>query len=129
MVDDMTWWYTQDREIALDPEIASDVLIQMSDPRSRHFATMRHETLPPDHLFGRRLEVLTLAVLSQLRAQGQLAPDRARVDLRGRPGDRAGARGGRVLRPRGRRRRGVTVDRGRPSRRERRLAPARASSA
>ena len=69
MVDDMTWWYTQDREIALDPEVASEVLIQMSDPRSRHFATMRHETLPPDHLFGRRLEVLTLAVLSQLRAK------------------------------------------------------------
>jgi len=69
MVDDMTWWYTQDREIALDPEIATDVLIQMSDPRSRHFATMRHESLPPDHLFGRRLEVLTLAVLSQLRAK------------------------------------------------------------
>ncbi len=41
----------------------------MSDPRSRHFATMRHESLPPDHLFGRRLEVLTLAVLSQLHAK------------------------------------------------------------
>jgi hypothetical protein len=31
---------------------------------------MRHETLPPDHLFGRRLEMLTLAVMSQLRARG-----------------------------------------------------------
>jgi tRNA A-37 threonylcarbamoyl transferase component Bud32 len=70
MVDDMTWWYTQDREILLEPEIATDILIQMGDPRSRHFATMRHETLPPDHLFGRRLEVLTLAVISQLRARG-----------------------------------------------------------
>ena len=30
---------------------------------------MRHETLPPDHLFGRRMEMLTLAVLSQLRAR------------------------------------------------------------
>ena len=43
-------------------------MIQMSDPRSRHFGKMRHETLPPDHLFGRRLEMLTLAVLGQLRA-------------------------------------------------------------
>jgi len=68
MVDDMTWWYTHDKEIKLEPEIATEVLIQMSDPRSRHFATMRHESLPPDHLFGRRLEVLTLAVISQLRA-------------------------------------------------------------
>jgi hypothetical protein len=30
---------------------------------------MRHESLPPDHLFGRRLEVLTLAVLGQLHAR------------------------------------------------------------
>ena len=49
---------------------AAEVLIQMGDPRSRHFGTMRHENLPPDHLFGRRLEVLTLAVMSQLRAKG-----------------------------------------------------------
>ena len=42
----------------------------MSDPRSSHFSKMRHETLPPDHLFGRRLEMLTLAVMSQLRASG-----------------------------------------------------------
>ena len=42
----------------------------MSDPRSRHFGKMRHETLPPDHLFGRRLEMLTLAVMAQLRARG-----------------------------------------------------------
>jgi predicted unusual protein kinase regulating ubiquinone biosynthesis (AarF/ABC1/UbiB family) len=69
MADDMTGWYTQDKELRLEPEIATEVLIQMSDPRSRHFATMRHESLPPDHLFGRRLEVLTLAVLSQLRAK------------------------------------------------------------
>ena len=39
----------------------------MSDPRSQHFGQMRHETLPADHLFGRRVEMLTLAVLSQLR--------------------------------------------------------------
>jgi predicted unusual protein kinase regulating ubiquinone biosynthesis (AarF/ABC1/UbiB family) len=70
MVDDMTWWYTRDEEILLEPEVATEILIQMGDPRSRHFATMRHETLPPDHLFGRRLEVLTLAVISQLRARG-----------------------------------------------------------
>ena len=66
---DLTWWYTTDEEVLLSPEIATEVLIQMSDPRSRHWASMRHETLPPDHLFGRRLETLTLAVLGQLRAQ------------------------------------------------------------
>ena len=67
--DDFTWWYTRDEEILLDPEIATEVIIQMSDPRSRYFGKMRHETLPPDHLFGRRLEMLTLAVMSQLHAK------------------------------------------------------------
>jgi predicted unusual protein kinase regulating ubiquinone biosynthesis (AarF/ABC1/UbiB family) len=66
---DLTWWYTTDEELELEPEIATQVMIDMSDPRSRHFAQMRHESLPPDHLFGRRLEVLTLAVLGQLRAR------------------------------------------------------------
>jgi len=66
---DATWWYVLDGELELEPEIATQVLIDMSDPRSQHFGQMRHETLPADHLFGRRLETLTLAVLSQLRAK------------------------------------------------------------
>ena len=66
---DATWWYVLDGEIALSPEIATQVLIDMSDPRSQHFGQMRHETLPADHLFGRRVEMLTLAVLSQLRCK------------------------------------------------------------
>jgi len=67
---DATWWYVLDEEIQLEPEIATQVMIDMSDPRSSHFGQMRHETLPADHLFGRRVEMLTLAVLSQLRARG-----------------------------------------------------------
>ena len=66
---DATWWYVLDEEIDLEPEIATQVLIDMSDPRSQHFGQMRHETLPADHLFGRRVEMLTLAVLSQLHAR------------------------------------------------------------
>jgi predicted unusual protein kinase regulating ubiquinone biosynthesis (AarF/ABC1/UbiB family) len=66
---DATWWYVLDEEIALEPEIATQVMIDMSDPRSEHFGQMRHETLPADHLFGRRVEMLTLAVLSQLRTR------------------------------------------------------------
>jgi predicted unusual protein kinase regulating ubiquinone biosynthesis (AarF/ABC1/UbiB family) len=65
---DATWWYLTDDEIALGPEVATQVMIDMSDPRSEHFGQMRHETLPPDHIFGRRVEMLTLAVLGQLRA-------------------------------------------------------------
>jgi predicted unusual protein kinase regulating ubiquinone biosynthesis (AarF/ABC1/UbiB family) len=68
--EDVTWWYTRDAQIALTPEIATQIVIDMSDPRSRHYAQLRHENLPPDHLFGRRTETLTLAVMSQLRATG-----------------------------------------------------------
>jgi tRNA A-37 threonylcarbamoyl transferase component Bud32 len=67
---DVTWWYTQDAEVQLTPEIATQIVIDMSDPRSRHYSAMRHENLPPDHLFGRRTETLTLAVMGQLRSAG-----------------------------------------------------------
>jgi predicted unusual protein kinase regulating ubiquinone biosynthesis (AarF/ABC1/UbiB family) len=70
MFDDLTWWYTTDERIELTPEVATEVMINMGDPRSQYWGSMRHETLPPDHLFGRRLEMLTLAVMSQLRACG-----------------------------------------------------------
>jgi predicted unusual protein kinase regulating ubiquinone biosynthesis (AarF/ABC1/UbiB family) len=65
-----TSWYTCDREIELTPEYATQVLIDMSDPRSEYFGYLRHESAPPDHIFGRRMEVLTLAVIAQLHAAG-----------------------------------------------------------
>jgi len=67
---DATWWYVLDEELQLEPEVATQVMIDMSDPRSSHFGQMRHESLPADHIFGRRVEMLTLAVLGQLRARG-----------------------------------------------------------
>jgi predicted unusual protein kinase regulating ubiquinone biosynthesis (AarF/ABC1/UbiB family) len=65
-----TSWYTEDAYIELTPEYATQVLIDMSDPRSEYFGQLRHENAPPDHLFGRRMEVLTLAVIAQLYARG-----------------------------------------------------------
>ncbi|HEX8976065.1 MAG TPA: AarF/ABC1/UbiB kinase family protein [Solirubrobacteraceae bacterium] len=65
-----TSWYTADREVELTPDYATQVLIDMSDPRSEYFGYLRQESAPPDHIFGRRMEVLTLAVLSQLYARG-----------------------------------------------------------
>ncbi len=68
-VRDAIWWYTTaDEDVLLSPEIATQVMIESSDPRSSHFREMRHQTIRPEHLFGRRMEMLTLAVLSQLRA-------------------------------------------------------------
>ena len=65
-----TSWYTVDQDLELTPEYATQVLIDMSDPRSEYFGQLRHESAPPDHIFGRRMEVLTLAVIAQLRAHG-----------------------------------------------------------
>jgi predicted unusual protein kinase regulating ubiquinone biosynthesis (AarF/ABC1/UbiB family) len=63
------WWYTTaDEPVRLTPEIATEVMIESSDPRSSYFGEMRHQDMRPEHLFGRRMELLTLAVLSQLRA-------------------------------------------------------------
>jgi predicted unusual protein kinase regulating ubiquinone biosynthesis (AarF/ABC1/UbiB family) len=68
-VADAIWWYTTaDEVVELTPEIATQVMIESSDPRSSHFREMRHQDMRPEHLFGRRMEMLTLAVLSQLRA-------------------------------------------------------------
>jgi predicted unusual protein kinase regulating ubiquinone biosynthesis (AarF/ABC1/UbiB family) len=67
-VRDSIWWYTTDEEVELTPEIATEVMIEASDPRSSHFRQMRHQDMRPEHLFGRRMEMLTLAVLGQLRA-------------------------------------------------------------
>jgi predicted unusual protein kinase regulating ubiquinone biosynthesis (AarF/ABC1/UbiB family) len=70
-VEDAIWWYTTaDEVVELTPEIATQVMIESSDPRSTHFREMRHQDMRPEHLFGRRMEMLTLAVLSQLRARG-----------------------------------------------------------
>ncbi|MBV8711237.1 MAG: AarF/ABC1/UbiB kinase family protein, partial [Solirubrobacterales bacterium] len=65
-----TSWYTVDQYTQLTPDYATQVLIDMSDPRSEYFGQLRHESAPPDHIFGRRMEVLTLAVLAQLHARG-----------------------------------------------------------
>ena len=84
-IDDAIWWYTTaDEAVAADAEIATQVMIESSDPRSSHFREMRHQDMPPEHLFGRRMEMLTLAVLVPAAGQRQLAPDRARVDVRRR---------------------------------------------
>ncbi|MBO0768233.1 MAG: AarF/ABC1/UbiB kinase family protein, partial [Solirubrobacterales bacterium] len=65
-----TAWYTRDQELTITRELATQVLIEISDPRSPYFNQMRHETAPPDHIFGRRMEVMCLALLGQLSAHG-----------------------------------------------------------
>ena len=66
---DASAWYMSDEKVALTPELASAIVIETSDPRSSYFDQMRHQTLPSEHVFARRVEMLTMAVLSQLRAE------------------------------------------------------------
>jgi len=68
-VRDGIWWYTTDESIRIDQEIVNRAFIQTTDVRSTHFDTARHQDIVPEHLFGRRLELLTLAVLGQLEAE------------------------------------------------------------
>jgi predicted unusual protein kinase regulating ubiquinone biosynthesis (AarF/ABC1/UbiB family) len=68
-VRDGIWWYTTDEPIRIDQQIVNHAFIQTTDPRSTHFHTARHQDIVPEHLFGRRLELLTLAVLGQLESE------------------------------------------------------------
>ncbi len=69
-IESAIWWYTTaDEAVKLTSEIATKVMIEGSDPRSPFFREMRHQDMRPEHLFGRRMEMLTLAVLAQLGAR------------------------------------------------------------
>lgn len=68
-VRDGIWWYTTDQPVRIDQDLVNRAFIQTTDPRSTHYDTVRHQDIAPEHLFGRRLELLTLAVLGQLDAE------------------------------------------------------------
>ena len=84
-----TWWYTADEIVELDPGAATRIVLDFSDPLHDAFHEVRRETLPAEHVFGRRLEMMTLAVMSQLRPRGNwyriarewLYDDRPRTEL------------------------------------------------
>jgi predicted unusual protein kinase regulating ubiquinone biosynthesis (AarF/ABC1/UbiB family) len=61
-------WYAVDREFTIDRDYVRQVMIDVGGPQSRFWELMRRQTVPPDTMFARRMEGLTLAVLGQLRA-------------------------------------------------------------
>ena len=61
-------WYLEDRPFTIDRAYVRQVFIDVSDPRSRFFDIMKRQTMPPEAMFARRMEALTLAVLGQLEA-------------------------------------------------------------
>ena len=95
--DDFTWWYTRDEEIELTPEIATArddrdvrpalVLLRADAPRDAAAGPPARPA--PGDARARRPRPAA--------QQGQLAPDRARVDLRRPAGHGARPAGGRAF--------------------------------
>ncbi len=62
-------WCLVDQDLEITPEIASGAFLLAIDGRSAEFTGMKHQTLPPEHLFSRRTDFYTFGVLGQLHAR------------------------------------------------------------
>ncbi|TSD99519.1 AarF/ABC1/UbiB kinase family protein [Skermania sp. ID1734] len=63
-------WSLVDEELRITPELATGAFLLAIDPRASEFRGMKHQNLPPEHLFSRRAEFLTFGVLGQIEATG-----------------------------------------------------------
>lgn len=61
-------WHLTDEAITVTPAMASGSMLLAIDPRISQFSGMRHQNLPPEHIFSRRADFLTFGVLGQLEA-------------------------------------------------------------
>ena len=93
-----TWWFTTDEVLELDPTVATRIMHRLRATRAGPVRRVRHGSASRRAVFGRRVEMMTLAVDGPAAPARQLVPDRARVVLRRRAADRAGAGRGRLLR-------------------------------
>lgn len=60
-------WHLLDEPITITPELATGAVVLAIDPRVAEFRGMRHQLLPPEHVFSRRADLFTFAALGQLR--------------------------------------------------------------
>jgi predicted unusual protein kinase regulating ubiquinone biosynthesis (AarF/ABC1/UbiB family) len=65
---DIASWYIEDRELTIDREVVTQVLIDSGDPRSPHWELLKRGTVPPDAMLARRMEGLVVGVLGHLGA-------------------------------------------------------------
>lgn len=63
-------WVLVDQEITITPELATGALVLAIDPRATEFTGMKHQMLPPEHVFSRRADFFTFGVLGQLDVTG-----------------------------------------------------------
>ncbi len=61
-------WHLIDENITVTPELATSAVVLAVDPRSAEFGGMRRQRLPPEHVFSRRADLFTFALLGQLHA-------------------------------------------------------------
>ncbi|GED96721.1 putative ATP-binding protein [Gordonia crocea] len=61
-------WQMTDEEIAMTHRRASGVM-SVIDPKSEDFGDIRRQTLPPEHLVSRRVDMATAGMLAQLEAK------------------------------------------------------------
>ncbi|WP_375154339.1 ABC1 kinase family protein [Nocardia cyriacigeorgica] len=59
-------WHLLDEPITITPELATGAVVLAVDPRASEFKGMRHQLLPPEHVFSRRADLFTYAALGQL---------------------------------------------------------------
>ncbi|WP_281916840.1 ABC1 kinase family protein [Nocardia sputorum] len=60
-------WHLLDEQLTITPDVATGAVILAIDPRAAEFRGMRHQSLPPEHVFSRRADLFTFAVLGRLR--------------------------------------------------------------
>ncbi|MGV9675827.1 ABC1 kinase family protein [Nocardia sp. NPDC003482] len=59
-------WHLLDEELTITPELATGAVIMAVDPRAEEFRGMHQQRLPAEHVFSRRVDLFTFAVLGQL---------------------------------------------------------------
>jgi predicted unusual protein kinase regulating ubiquinone biosynthesis (AarF/ABC1/UbiB family) len=65
---DAYWWCTSDRELTITSRLVAKIVSGHFVPGSAHFSMTRRLDINAEHMLGRRLELLVLAVLGQLEA-------------------------------------------------------------
>ncbi|MBF6248102.1 AarF/ABC1/UbiB kinase family protein, partial [Nocardia elegans] len=59
-------WHLLDEPITITPEIATGAVVLAVDPRAVRFRGVHRQHLPREHVFSRRADLFTYAVLGQL---------------------------------------------------------------
>lgn len=63
-------WHLLDEEITVTSELATGAVVLAIDPRAGEFSGLRRQLLPREHVFSRRADLFTFALLGQLEVRG-----------------------------------------------------------